>query len=153
MQRRGIIFLQKSKMQTVGNRKKISSVNSFQKIKIFHICVSAKNTQWFLGAFLLEWHLAHLVVWTLINFRFLFRFNDNSPWKIPWTIAPRKLPPGQFPPKSINHLTTPTGKSHLELFYCFRIITPRQLLTRAMTITNSIFSWLFSVFFFHGLII
>ena len=53
MQRRGFIFLQKSKIQTVGNGKKLfPSVTSFQKILIFHICVSSENAQCFVGAFL-----------------------------------------------------------------------------------------------------
>ena len=53
MQRRGFIFLQKLKIQTVGNGKKLfPSVTSFQKILIFHICVSSENAQCFVGAFL-----------------------------------------------------------------------------------------------------
>ena len=50
MQRRGFIILQKSKIKTVGNRKTIFfSVNLFQKILIFQICVSSENAQWFVG--------------------------------------------------------------------------------------------------------
>ena len=53
MQRQGLIFLQKSKIKTLGSRKKIFfSVNSFQKILTFHICVSSENTQCFVGAVL-----------------------------------------------------------------------------------------------------
>ena len=52
MQRWGIIFLQKSKIQKVGNRKKVFSVNSIQEFFIFHICVSSENAQCFLRAFL-----------------------------------------------------------------------------------------------------
>ena len=48
----GFMFLQKSKIKTAGNRKKIFSVNSFLKILIFHICVSSENAQCFVGAFL-----------------------------------------------------------------------------------------------------
>ena len=50
MQRRGFTILQKSKIKTVGNRKTIFfSVNLFQKILIFQICVSSENAQWFVG--------------------------------------------------------------------------------------------------------
>ena len=33
-------------------KKKVFSANSFQKILIFHICVSSENAQSFVGAFL-----------------------------------------------------------------------------------------------------
>ena len=47
------MFLQKSKIQTVGNQKKEKkSVNLFQKILIIHIYVSSENVQCFIRAFL-----------------------------------------------------------------------------------------------------
>ena len=52
MERWGFIFLQKSKIQTVGNGKENFSVNSFQKILIFYIRVFSENAQCFVGAFL-----------------------------------------------------------------------------------------------------
>ena len=53
MQRWGLIFLQISKIKTLGNRKTIFfSVNSFQKILTFHISVSSENTLRFVGTFL-----------------------------------------------------------------------------------------------------
>ena len=53
MQRRGLTFLQKSKIKTLGNRKTIFfSVKSFQKILTFHISVSSENTLRFVGTFL-----------------------------------------------------------------------------------------------------
>ena len=52
----------------------------------------------------------------------------------PWTTAP-----GQFPPRTITPWTIPSGKSHSEILCCPRIITPGQLLPRAMTIANYIF--------------
>ena len=52
MQRRGFIFLQKSKLQTVGKRKKKISVISFQKFLIFPKWAFSENAQSFVGVFL-----------------------------------------------------------------------------------------------------
>ena len=52
MQRRGLIFLQKSKIKTVENESNFFSVNSLQKILIFHIYISSENAQCLVGAFL-----------------------------------------------------------------------------------------------------
>ena len=48
----GFIFLEKSKIKTAWNRKKKISANSFQRILIFHICVSSENAQFFAQSFL-----------------------------------------------------------------------------------------------------
>ena len=46
-------YFYKTKLQTVVNRKKnFFSVNSFQKILIFHICTFSENAQCFVGALL-----------------------------------------------------------------------------------------------------
>ena len=53
MERRGFIFLQKSNIKTVGNRKKkLFSVISSQKFLIFLIWAFSENAQRFVGAFL-----------------------------------------------------------------------------------------------------
>ena len=53
IQRWGFIFLQKSKIKTLRNRKRFFfPVNSFPKILIFHICVYSENAQCFVRAFL-----------------------------------------------------------------------------------------------------
>ena len=57
----------------------------------------------------------------------------------------RHLPPGQLlprllPPRTIAPWTIPSDNSHLVLLYPTRIITLRQLLPRAMIITNYNFS-------------
>ena len=50
--RRGFIFLQKSKLQIVKNRKIFFSVILFQKFLIFRIFVFSENAQCFVGALL-----------------------------------------------------------------------------------------------------
>ena len=54
MYKPGFIFLEKSKIQTVGNgkKKKNFSVILFQKFLIFHICGFSENAQCVVGAFL-----------------------------------------------------------------------------------------------------
>ena len=51
MQRRGLIFLQISKIYTVGKRKKTFSY-LISQILIFHIRVFSENAQYFAAAFL-----------------------------------------------------------------------------------------------------
>ena len=50
--RRGFIFLQKSKLQIVKNRKIFFSVILFQKFLIFRIFVFSENAQCFVGTLL-----------------------------------------------------------------------------------------------------
>ena len=65
----------------------------------------------------------------------------------PWTNAPWTIAPGLFPSRIIAPWTILLDDSHLGLLYCLRIVTPGQLLPRAMTITNYNFPWLFCVSF------
>ena len=73
-----------------------------------------------------KWRQNLLFVWSgsIIKIKFLGQFT-------PWTIAP-----GLFPSRIIAPWTILLDDSHLGLLYCLRIVTPGQLLPRAMTITN-----------------
>ena len=48
----GVHIFTKIKNQDPWDQKKFFSVNSFQKILIFHICFSSENAQCLVGAFL-----------------------------------------------------------------------------------------------------
>ena len=91
-------------------------------------------------------------------------FKLGSQIKIPWefrgnfvgsqTVSSGQLPPllpGQSPPKG-NHPPrqfNPPDNSHLGLLYCLQIITPQQLLPRAMKITN--YNCLMAIFCFFSM--
>ena len=102
-------------------------------------------------------------------------WNPGSRTVFPWTMPPGQLPPvqlppgqlppdnshlgqlllgqlspGQFPPITIAPWTISPDTSHRGLLYYPQIITSRQLLSRAMTVTNYNFSWLFFCFFFDN---
>ena len=79
--------------------------------------------------------------------------NDSrtiSPRQLPHTeIPPLQLPRGQFPPRAIAPWTIPPDNSHLGLLHCPRIITPGQLLPRAMTNTN--YGFFMAIFCFFSM--
>ena len=83
MLRRGFVFLQKSKIQTVGKRKKLFSVISFQKFLNFPVWIFLENVQcspelsfqeasWCCMCIFCKFHLTNVGLLQYLDFPYLY---------------------------------------------------------------------------------